>query len=143
MTEKIRDKAGLVFFNCPHFKELREDASLGGAGGMTKDEMKELSTKGRLSIKTLNKKSEEFLKDEKKLKNKRQGKKNDPSIKAVKDLLRKMIRYHEKRVQETIPCIYPLLGPANSDSDENEEGDGFQRDEKKSRTKKEIKSQQY
>lgn len=141
MTEKIRDKAGLVFFNCPHFKDLRESdsGSLFGKGsrGMGKDEMEDLGKNGRLRLKTLNKKAEEIEKDEKKLKEKRK-KKKDPSIKEIKDLLRKIIKYHEKKVTEMIPSIYPLPGAANSDSDNDDDKSGT-RDEKRERTKRELK----
>lgn len=95
--------------------------------------MLDLTTKGRLRLKTLDKKSEEIDKKKKKLKQKRQGKRNDPSVKKVKDHLRKIIKYHEHKVNEEIPSIYPILGPANTDS-ENDDSD---RDEKKSHTKKE------
>jgi hypothetical protein len=140
MTEKIRDKAGLVFFNCPHFKHLREnDTTSSSLANKKKDEIEDLTTRGRLTAKTLNKKAEEYEEDEKKLKQKRKGKKNDPSIKEIKERLRKIIKYHEKQVKEMIPSIYPLLGPANSDSDESEGEKSFKRDEKKSHTKKEMK----
>ena len=141
MTEKIRDKAGLVFFNCPHFKHLRESdiGSSAGAGGYGKDEMEDLTKRGRLRISTLNKKAEEYEKDEKKLKQKRKGKGKDPSIKSVKEHLRKIIKYHEKKVEELIPSIYPMLGPANSDSDEDDDAQNGKKDEKRNRTKKELK----
>ena len=135
MSEKIRHKAGLVFFNCPHFKHLRE-SDVGGGGsksGGSSAEIQDLATRGRLRMKTLDKKSEEIDKKKKKLKQKRHGKKSDPSIKKVKEHLRKIIKYHEHKVNEEIPSIYPILGPANTDS-ENDQSDG---DEKKSHTKKE------
>ena len=150
MTEKIRDKAGLVFLNCPHFKHLRESTGndLGGSTSKLsdkyKDEMEDLSSKGHLRIKTLNKKSEEYEKDEKKLKAKRKNKKNDPSIKSVREYLRKVIRYHEKKVLDMIPSIYPMLGPANSDSEDgDDETENGRKDEKRARTKRELKVTQY
>ena len=135
VSEKIRHKAGLVFFNCPHFKHLR-DSDLGGGGSKSSNasaEMQDLTSRGRLRIKTLDKKSEEIDKKKKKLKEKRHGKKSDPTIKKVKDHLRKIIKYHEHKVNEEIPSIYPILGPANTDS----ENDGSDGDEKKSHTKRE------
>lgn len=143
MTEKIRDKAGLVFLNCPHFKHLREN-DLEVGRGYSKDEVDDLSVKGRLRIKTLDKKAEQATKKETKLKRKRAGKKNDPSIKKIRDHLRKVIKYHEEKVHEQIPSIYPLLGPANSDSENDsdegggEEGNGSKK-EKREHTKKELK----
>jgi hypothetical protein len=139
VTEKIRHKAGLVFYNCPHFKHLRESDipnRFHGSGGSesSKQEMEDLTSKGRLRIKTLDKKSEEIDKKKKKLKQKRRGKKNDPSIKKVREHLRKIIKYHEHKVNEEIPSIYPILGPANSDSEDG----GFNSDkEDKSHTKRE------
>jgi hypothetical protein len=144
MSEKIRHKAGLVFYNCPHFKNLRESSDVGGGGGGSslaqrhQDEMEDLTSKGHLSLKTLNKKSEEYEKDEKKLKEKRK-KKRDPSIKSIREYLRKIIRYHEKKVTDMIPSIYPMLGAANSDSDDGDEEGGGKNDEKRLRTKKELK----
>lgn len=153
MTEKIRDKAGLVFLNCPHFKHLRESSGNdlhgngGGGGGLRdkfKDEMEDLSSKGHLRLKTLNKKSEEYEKEEKKLKEKRKNKKGDPSIKSIREYLRKVIRYHEKKVVDMIPCIYPMLGPANSDSEDgDDETENGRKDEKRARTKRELKVTQY
>jgi len=96
-------------------------------------ELTDLTTRGRLRMKTLDKKSEEIDKKKEKLKKKRKGKKNDPSTKKVREHLRKIIKYHEHKVNEEIPSIYPILGPANSDS----ENDGSDKDEKKSHTKKE------
>ena len=135
VSEKIRHKAGLVFFNCPHFKHLRENdvGTKGGGGSSNSAEIEDLTSRGRLRMKTLDKKSEEIDKKKKKLKQKRQGKKKDPTIKKVKEHLRKIIKYHEHKVNEEIPSIYPILGPANTDS----ENDGSDGDEKKSHTKKE------
>lgn len=108
-----------------------DDRRAGSGGGSA--EITDLTTRGRLRIKTLDKKSEEIDKKKKKLKQKRHGKKSDPSIKKVKEHLRKIIKYHEHKVNEEIPSIYPILGPANTDS-ENDESD---KDEKKSHTKRE------
>lgn len=145
MTEKIRDKAGLVFFNCPHFKSLRESedifSSKGRGGGLGSDEISDLQKNGRLRLKTLNKKAEECDKDEKKLKQKRRAKR-DPSIRAIKDHLRKVIKYHEKQVSDMIPSIYPMLGAANSDSDNDEDRKGT-RDEKREHTKRELKTYKH
>lgn len=140
VTEKIRDKAGLVFLNCPHFKHLRESdisssGSNGGRAGLDESEINDLTSRGRLRVKTLDKKSEEIDKRKKKIKSKRQGKKNDPSIKKITEHLRKIIKYHEHKVNEEIPSIYPILGPANTDS----ENDSDANDGKKERTKKEMK----
>lgn len=133
VTEKIRHKAGLVFFNCPHFKHLR-DSDVGGASGKTSSaEIADLTSRGKLRIKTLDKKSKEIDKKKEKLKKKRKGKRNDPSIKKVREHLRKIIKYHEHKVNEEIPSIYPILGPANTDS----ENDGSGGEEKKEHTKKE------
>lgn len=134
VTEKIKDKAGLAFYGCPHFRSLRDcDVQLGR--GVGTDEMKDLSSKGHLRIKTLEKKSEELDKKKKKLKHKRRGKKGDPKIKDVREHLRKIMKYHEQKVMEEIPSIYPLLGPANTDS----ENDSDEADQKRHRTKKELK----
>jgi hypothetical protein len=143
VTEKIRHKAGLVFLNCPHFKKLRESTPVYGPGdgGPNRDEYDDLSSKGRLKLKTLNKKAEEYDEKEKKLKHKRKGKKKDPSINEVKKILRKIIKYHERKVKELIPSIYPLIGPANSDSENEEDSKKTgTRDDKREHTKREIKN---
>ncbi len=139
MTEKIKDKAGLVFYNVPHFKHLRESDAPNGRIDKHKDAMEDLSSLGRLRLKTLNKKAEEYDKDELKLKAKRKDKKKDPSIKSIKEHLRKIIKYHEKQVHDMIPSIYPLLGPANSDEEDGGEDQNGKRDEKRERTKREMK----
>lgn len=122
-----------MFYNCPHFKHLRGN-DLKKGGGLS-DDIEDLTTKGTLKLKTLDKKSEELDNKKKKLKSKRSGKKNDPSVKKVREHLKKIIKYHEHKVNEEIPSVYPLLGPANSDSD-NDDG---KQDEKRERTKKEMK----
>jgi len=107
-----------------------------GVGGSSKTndaEMADLTSRGRLRLKTLDKKSDEIDKKKDKLKKKRQGKKNDPTTRKVRDHLRKIIKYHEHKINEEIPSIYPILGPANTDS----ENDGSDKDEKKSHTKRE------
>jgi hypothetical protein len=137
VTEKIRHKAGLVFYNCPHFKHLRDSDPLGGGGGgkssKNSDEFNDLSSKGHLRLKTLDKKSKEIDKKKENLKKKRKGKKKDPSIKSVREHLKKIIKYHEHKVNEEIPSIYPILGPANTDS----ENEGSGNDDKKMHTKRE------
>jgi hypothetical protein len=108
--------------------------SRGGGGGISSNaELEDLTSRGRLRQKTLDKISDEIDKKKKKLKQKRHGKRSDPSVKKLKERLRKIIKYHEHKVNEEIPSIYPLLGPANSDSDNDDSGG----DEKKSHTKKE------
>lgn len=122
LTEKVRDKAGAVFLNCPHFEKLR-DCDLDNNGstnskkyGLDSDELKDFTNKGRLSLKTLNKKHEKMSEKDKIYKEKRK-KKRDPSIKAIREHLKKIVKYHEKKVVESIPSIYPMLGAANTDSD--------------------------
>ena len=134
MTEKIKDKAGICFLNCPHFKSLR-DNDLPSGNGYTADEMEDLSSKGKLRLKTLEKKAEKMSEKEKTLKRKRREQR-DPSIVKIRDHLRKMIKYHNEKVHEQIPSIYPLLGPANTDSEnDSDERNG----PKRKGTKKELK----
>lgn len=139
MTEKVKDKAGLMFYNCPHFKQLRENDLPTKKLDKHKDEMNDLTTLGRLRLKTLDKKAEEHDKEELKLKEKRKGKQKDPSIRSVKEHLRKIIKYHEKKVHDMIPSIYPLLGPANSDDEDGGDEENGKRDDKRERTKREMK----
>ena len=134
MTEKIKDKAGICFLNCPHFKKLRECDITGGLGG-DDAEMDDLSSKGRLRLKTLEKKANKMTEKEKTLKRKRREQR-DPSIKKIRDHLKKMIKFHSEKVHEQIPSIYPLLGPANTDSEnDSDERSG----PKRMGTKKELK----
>lgn len=138
MTEKIKDKAGLCFLNCPNFKSLREtDISVGN--GYTNDEIDDLTTKGKLRLKTLEKKANKLDEKEKNLKRKRKEQR-DPSLKKIREHLKKMIKYHNEKVHEQIPSIYPMLGPANTDSDnDSDERNG----PKRKGTKKELKPTQY
>lgn len=135
MTEKIKDKAGLCFLNCPHFKELRESDITAG-NGYTKDEMDDLTSRGRLRLKTLEKKADKMDEKEKNLKRKRRTQR-DPSLRKIREHLRKMIKYHNEKVHEQIPSIYPMLGPANTDSDS--EGSDERNGPKRKGTKKELK----
>ena len=111
MSKKIKDKVGLSFYHCPQFKELR--------GDNTHSEVEEANT-NRLTKKEF---EEAVKKQEDDTKKKKQRRKSarDPSIKEIRDHLKKIIAYHCKSVNDTIPSVYPILGPVNND-DEGEEG---------------------
>lgn len=136
VTEKIKDKAGMVFFNCPHFKSLR-DNDIPMPGGFSKDEIEDLSKNGKLRLRTLDKKADKMVEKEKQLKERRKEQR-DPSIKNIRNHIKKIIRYHSEKVQEQVPSIYPLLGPANTDSENSDDEDGVNA-EKRQNTKKELK----
>lgn len=68
----------------------------------------------------------------KKVAKRKKGKKK-PTIKEIREHLRKIVAYHKHEVNEGIPSIYPILGPANTDSDSSSE------DEKRLHTKEELK----
>ena len=89
-----------------------------------------------MRLKTLDKKAEKMTEKEKKLKEKRKAQR-DPSIKKIREHLKKIIKYHCEKVHEQVPSIYPLLGPANSDSDESGGEEGA--DPKRKHTKQELK----
>jgi len=118
-TKKIKDKKGLAFYSCPHFKDLRSD-------DVDKSTRESEAASRRISTKEFEKEVEKITEKEKAKKKKRKGAR-DPSIKEVRERLRKMVQYHKKEVQETIPCIYPILGPVNSDSDADDGGFGDKR----------------
>jgi hypothetical protein len=103
---------GISFHHCPQFKELRGD-----------DTNKQIED---VNLQTLTRKQfeEEVKKQEEKEKKKKQRRKGsrDPSLKEVRDMLKKMIAYHCKSVNDRIPSVYPILGPVNMDDEEEEEG---------------------
>lgn len=129
LSKKIKDKQGLTFHHCPGFKELRQDHP--------EDEIAEAETK-RLTKKEFNKQVEKYEEREKTIKQRRK-KTRDPTIKEVKDLLRKAIKYHAEAVNKQIPSIYPILGPVNLDSDDEDGGGEKRGGLKMMNTKKELK----
>lgn len=74
------------------------------------------------STKKLDKAYDHILSDNQKTKVKRK-KEKDPGVKKVRDHLIKIIAFHEKKADEEIPSIYPILGPCGSDDDDDEEDD--------------------
>lgn len=130
VTQKIKDKQGVTFKNCPHFKDLRSDDTL---DSKKTDKNKE----DRLTLKKLDKSVEKIDEKMKKKKRKKSGGKGVPSIKKVRDHLRKIVKYHKKMVNESVPSIYPILGPANSDSESDKDDDW--EDQKRKHTKEELK----
>lgn len=111
VSKKLKDKVGLTFHHCPGFKELREDHP-----DREIDEVKAQS----LSTKEFNKEVEKYDEHKKKVDMRRKSVKRDPSTKEIREHLRKIIKYHCQKVSESIPSIYPILGPVNLD----DEGDG-------------------
>lgn len=108
MSKKIKDKVGIAFHSCPHFKDLRSDdtgklnADSGESNRLTKKEFEE----------TVKKQEEQDKKKKQKVKATKK-----PSVKEVKDMLKKIIAYHRKAVNDMIPSVYPILGPVNMDDD--------------------------
>lgn len=119
----------MPFLNCPHFKKLRDDDTL--------DNKKDSKSKGvsKLSLKELDKKSEK-LKEKDKIFTRKKKATRSPSISKIREHLRKIVRYHRELVNEDIPSVYPILGPANSDS---ESGSDFE-DQKRKQTKSTLKN---
>lgn len=119
--------------NVPHFKDLRGDDT----DSKDKDKGK---NEDRLTIKQLDKGVEKIEEKDKKKKRKKAGGTRAPSTNKVREHLRKIIKYHRKTVNEGIPSIYPILGYANSDSDNDGKGsDGDWEDQKRKHTKEELK----
>ena len=104
-----------MFHHCPAFKELR--------GDKPEEEIAEAEY-NRLTTKEFNTKVEKYDEKEKQIKMRRKSVKRDPSIKEIRDHLKKIIKYHAQKVNEQIPSIYPILGPVNLDEEEDG-GDGL------------------
>jgi len=132
MSTKIRDKQGIMFPGCPIFKKLRED-----------DRDSESSSKktksSLLSKKEFNDEVEKHDERNKTILQRRKSTKRDPSVKEIREHLRKIIKYHCKVVNETIPSVYPILGPVNLDSDDEDGGYSKRGGEKMANTKGELK----
>lgn len=132
LSKKIKDKVGLSFHHCPGFKELR--------GDRPENEIEEAESRA-LSTKEFNKQVERYDERKKKIDMRRKSMKRDPSVKEIRDHLRKIIKYHCQKVNEAIPSIYPILGPVNLDEDGNGGKDGGEKRGglKMSNTKEELK----
>jgi len=130
VSKKLAAKNGILFKNAPMWNALKDD---------DRDEGHKKMRYSETSVKSQKKLDEVYSKivDGDKKTKKRRRQKRDPSVKKVREHMRKMIAYHEKVVDEEIPSIYPILGPCCSDSEgESEEGNG--EDEKRSCTKREM-----
>lgn len=88
-------------------------------GDDTHKEVEEAKS-NRLSKKEFEEAVKKQEEETKKKKQKRKGSR-DPSIKEIRDHLKKIIAYHCKAVNDRIPSVYPILGPVNMD-DDGEEG---------------------
>lgn len=141
VSKKIQDKPGLTFFHCPHFKHLRGNKPEDDIANAEKE--REAREKlGKISNKELEKTVEKIEEKKKKIKQKRKEKR-DPSITDIRKHLEKIIKYHCKKVNDEIPSIYPILGPVNIDSSDDD-GDGCDNDSKRGglkmlNTKQELK----
>lgn len=107
ISGKLREKENFIFGGAPNLYDLPDDDRKLSSGQITKEDL------------------EEFDRHEKRKKEKRkQRKKNIPSNADVRERLRIIAKYHKKEVEESMPCPYPLLGPAgeeDSDSDSEPE----------------------
>ena len=118
ISGKLREKENFVFGGVPNFYSLPED-----------DRTNTKSTPGIITREDLL----EYAAEEKRKKEKRkEKKKNVPTNNEVRERLRIISKYHKKMVEESMPCPYPLLGPAGeSDSDSDNEDDNTKRRNKK------------
>ena len=133
LSKKIKDKAGLTFNSCPGFKELREDDTEGGSKGGGSG----------LSSKEFNKQVEKHDETKKTKEQRKKSVKRDPSLKEIRDHLRKIIKYHCQKVNEAIPSLYPILGPVNLEGEEGEDGSSKRGGQKMLNTKGEFKRYGY
>lgn len=120
---------GIAFPNFPGFKSLRED-------DISEADKKKLAggVDPKLTMKQFEKEVKKSRDGVNKIKKKRKTKR-DPTPKQIRDHLRKIVDYHKHMVDESIPSIYPLLGAANTDSDDS----GDSENEKRLHTKEELK----
>ena len=139
MSKKLKAKEGLIFKNAPMWNHLKDDDR--NDPNVIKNKKDKYTQMNVSSTKRLDKAYETILSDEKKLKTKRR-KERDPGIRKVRSHLMKIIAFHEKKADEEIPSIYPILGPCGSDDDEDDE-DGDDSDglnnEKRLHTKMVVK----
>lgn len=120
-----------MFPNVPHFKELRDNDLCEADRKSGCKDMDSSSVK--IPLKQFEKTIEKYKDKENKKRQRRKGRKKDPNIKSIREHLRKIVSFHKNQVDESIPSIYPILGPANSDSDSSDD------EEKRLHTKQELK----
>lgn len=144
MTGKLKNKMGIAFKSCPYFKFLRDsdlpaNQNKCGTSG---------SCSNRLTFEDFNKGVDKIDKHDEKIEKKKKKaasikwrnsenntKKNIKKIPRPKDIrshLEKIIKYHGKTVNDSIPSIYPLLGPVNSEDEEEDGGDESESDNENS-----------
>lgn len=94
-----------------------------------------------MTTKDFDKKVEKQKEEENEIKRRKKAARRAPSLNKVRKHLQKIIKYHKRVVNDSIPSIYPILGPVNL-----EDFDGEDHEErgtaKMANTKKELKRRQ-
>jgi hypothetical protein len=96
-----------------------------------------------LTSKEFSKQVEKYDETTKMKDQRRKSVKRDPSLKEIRDHLRKIMKYHCQKVNEAIPSLYPILGPVNLEGEEGEDGNSKRGGPKMMNTKGEFKRYGY
>lgn len=101
------------------FKQLSNDDT-------TKHDKLFNSASGGFTKKAFDKEVEHCENREKEINSrKKNARKKHPSINEVRKHLKKIIKYHRKRVNESISSIYPIIGPVNLDDYDEEVSNNY------------------
>jgi hypothetical protein len=108
ITGKLREKENIIFRGAPNFYNLPDDD-------------RELPKKSELKV-TVEDLKEYEEKEKRKKQKKKERKQKAPSIAEIRERLKIIAKYHKKEVEQSMPCPYPLCGPAGeSDSESDSE----------------------
>lgn len=94
-----------------------------------------------MTTKEFDKSVEKQEEEEKEIKRRKKNTRRAPSLKQVRKHLQKIIKYHKRVVNESIPSIYPILGPVNLEDYDGEDHED-RGTAKMTNTKKELKRKQ-
>lgn len=118
MTAKIARVEGTCFKSAPMFKDLDKlpDDDQIRCGGLT----------NRMTQEDLEEEVEDLEEDDDEKEQKKKEKKA-PSVSEMRKAMKKMIFFYEKSVAESIPTVYPLIGPVGDHQEDKSKGGGKKR----------------
>lgn len=126
LNKKLSNKAGILFPGAPLFEDLPDtDISMDSS-------FPSLSNQGKMTIQQLDD-AKDDIEDEYKARKRRRRRQRDPTVKQLRDHLRKISLFHTRVVEEELPSVYPILGPAGGKSDDEDQSSDSGRDHDRER----------
>lgn len=77
------------------------------------------SNQGKMTIQELDD-QKEHIQDELDSRKRRRRRRKDPTVRTLREHLRKIAMFHTKIVEDELPSVYPILGPGGGKSDDED-----------------------